>query len=137
MPRVLSLLTLVDLREDDADSRRISVAVTQEAVLDDGRRILLLDGRGWSSELRGAGAGEIPDIWATASEHEIAEQALVVVGPDEPFGGRSQEDMARDHWEVLAETLRAEGASVNGAQLRVLANRVVLSERLRKRMGVS
>src|SRR4051812_21020911 len=109
MPQVLELITLADLREDDADAKRISVSVTLEAALDDGRRILLLDGRGWSSELRGPSAAEFPDIWATASEHEMVEQAGFVVGPDEPFGGQTHADMERSHWDTLAETLRTYG----------------------------
>src|SRR6478752_2138325 len=124
MAQVLELITLADLREDDADAKRISVAVRQEAVLDDGRRILLLDGRGWSSELRGPGA-EIPDIWATESEHEIAEQAGFVVGPDEPFGDRTQADMERSHWDALAETLCGQGIPMDGDRLRALPRRVV------------
>ena len=137
MPQVVELVTLADLDEDNSDARRIAVSVRLEAALDDGRRVLLLDGRGWSAELRGPGAADIADIWATASEREIAEQALVVVGPDEPFDGRSQDDMARDHWGALAATLRAGGVASDGERLRGLPNRVVLSERLRARLGVS
>jgi hypothetical protein len=137
MAQVLELVTLAGLDEEDADARRISVSVMLEAALDDGRRVLLLEGRGWSSELRGPGAGEVDDIWVTASEREIAEQALVVVGPDEPFGGRSQDDMARDHWEALAATLRAHGVSADGELVRGLPSRVVLGEGLRARLGVS
>jgi hypothetical protein len=46
----------------------------------DGRRVLLLDDRGWS-------ASGPPGIWAVTSVEEIVDMARTVVGPDEPFGG--------------------------------------------------
>lgn len=50
---------------------------------------------------------------------------------DEPFGGRSQADMETGHWNALAETLRAHGVVVAGAELRRLPHDVMLSDRLR------
>ena len=134
MAEVLELVTVADLREDDAGRRRISVSVRQEAVLDDGRRVVLVDGRGWASELRGAGAAEVPDIWTTTTEAEIARQARVVVGPDEPFAGRSHEAMAREHWQALAAVVRAHGVAVDGEQLRSLPDRVELGPALLARL---
>ena len=128
MPDVVRIVTLTDIQEHP-DARTISVSARQEAVLDDGGRLLLLDDRGWSSSLRGAGADEL-DIWAGMSEHEIAETTRVVVGPDEPFGGRSQADMETDHWNALAEKLRAQGVAVDGSELMQLPHDVVLSDRL-------
>jgi hypothetical protein len=128
-----SIVTLADLRED-ADPRGISVSARQDAVLEDGRRLLLLDDRGWSSTLGGVGADEA-DIWALTSQHEIAATTRVVVGPDEPFGGRSQADMETDHWNALAEKLRAQGVTIDGSELRRLPHDVVLSARLLARLG--
>ena len=133
MPDVVRIVTLTDIQEHP-DARSISVSARQEAVLDDGGRLLLLDDRGWSSSLRGAGADEL-DIWAGMSEHEIAETTRVVVGPDEPFGGRSQADMETDHWNALAEKLRAQGVAVDGRGLMQLPHDVVLSDRLLARLG--
>ena len=127
-------MTLADVVED-ADARRISVSARHEAVLEDGRRVLLLDGRGWSGTLGGAGADGVADIWALTSEKDVAETARVVVGPDEPFGGRSQEDMETDHWNALAEHLRAQGVVVDAGELRRLPHEVVLSEPLLARLG--
>ena len=56
------------------------MSARHEAVLDDGRRLLLLDDRGWTEALRGAGANEIDDLWALTSERDIVETARVVVG---------------------------------------------------------
>jgi hypothetical protein len=122
---------------EDVDPRRISVSARHEAVLEDGSRMLLLDDRGWTEELRGPGADRIADLWALTPERDIVETARAVVGPDEPFGGRSQEDMEADHWNALAEILRAQGVVVDAGELRRLPHDVVLSERLQARLGQS
>lgn len=120
---------------EGVDPRSISVSARHEAVLDDGRRLLLLDDRGWTEALRGAGANEIDDLWALTSERDIVQTARVVVGPDEPFDGRSQDDMETDHWNALARTLRMHGVVVDASELRQLPHDVVLSDRLRARLG--
>lgn len=133
-PHVVRLETTADIRNDGHD-RRISISARHEAVLDDGRRVLLLDDRGWAEELRGPGAHEISDIWTGASEDDIVKTARDVVGPDEPFGDRSYEDMAAGHWTTLAEKLRAQDVSADPDELRRLPHDVVLSDRLRARLG--
>jgi hypothetical protein len=160
MPRVVRLVTLVDVAEgsdvggisasmprevrgwtdarpgagEDVDPRRISLSARHEAVLEDGRRLLLLDDRGWTEEARGAGTDDIDDLWALTPERDIVETARMVVGPDEPFGGRSQDEMETDHWSALAENLRAHGVVVDAGELRRLPHDVVLSDRLRARL---
>jgi hypothetical protein len=134
MPLVTRLITIADLCES-IDPREMSVSARLEAVLDDGRRVILLDDRGWTSALRGAGVDDETDAWRFASEREISETARVVVGPDEPFGDRTQADMERDHWRRLAETLGAEGVVVGAGELQELPHDVVLGERLHARLG--
>jgi hypothetical protein len=160
MHRVVRLVTVADVRKDvdvgrsqllpldhrgwteaprgaggDVDARSISVSARHEAVLEDGSRLLLLDDRGWTEALRGAGANGIDDLWALTAERDIVDTARVVVGPDEPFGGRSQDDMETAHWNALAETFRAQGVVVDASELRQLPHDVVLSDRLRARLG--
>jgi hypothetical protein len=53
-----------------------------------------------------------------------------VVGPDEPFDGRSQEDMEGDHWAYLAGILRRQGVAAGADELKGLPHDVVLSEQL-------
>jgi hypothetical protein len=163
MPRVVHLVTLVDVAEgsdvggisasmprevrgwtearpgagEDVDPRRISVSARHEALLDDGSRLLLLDDRGWTEEARGAGADDIDDLWALTLERDIAETARMVVGPDEPFRGRSQDEMEANHWNALAENLRGHGVVVDAGALRRLRHDVVLSDRLRARLPQS
>lgn len=133
MPDVVRLETVADLRRAD-DARDMSVSARLEAVLADGRRIVLLDDRGWTESLRGVGADDM-DVWATTSEGQIAETARAVVGPDEAYGGRSQSEMDAGHWATLAETLRAHGVGGSADDLRRLPHDVILSERLRARLG--
>ena len=161
MHRVVRLVTRADVREEghvgdasesvpvdargwieaprgaggDVDPRRISVSARHEAVLEDGSRLLLLDDRGWTEELRGASASAIDDLWALTPERDIVKTARMVVGPDEPFGGRTREDMETDHWNALAENLRAQGVAVDAGELRQLPHEVELSDRLRARLG--
>jgi hypothetical protein len=128
MVPVAHLVTFVDVDEHVADARRISVSARHEAVLVGGRRVLLLDDRGWSE------SGP-PNIWALTSVEDIVGTARMVVGPDEPFGGRSHEDMEADHWAHLVGVLRQQGIVVGALELKRLPHDVVLSERLLARVG--
>jgi hypothetical protein len=144
MAAVTRLVTLVDVRDDVADPRQMSVSALHEAVLEDGRRVLLLDDRGWTSAALTASWGEVPDgesrrdpldTWALTSVEDIEETARVVVGPDEPAEGRSQADAEADHWAYLADVLRQQGVVVDALELKQLPHDVVLSERLLARIG--
>lgn len=115
-------------REPEDESDRMSLTALHHAVLDDGRRITLLDDRGWS-------VSGPPDLWQRTTAHDIADDARMVVGPDEPHGDRTHADMAADHWAGLAEILREHGAIVSGADLSRLPHEVELSQRLRERLG--
>ena len=143
MAAVTRLVTLVDVDEENSDARQMSVSARHEAVLADGRRVLLLDDRGWtSSALRASLAGEGPgdvqreplDSWALTSVDEIEETARIVVGPDEPPDGYSQEEMEASHWASLADELRQQGVVVDALELKRLPHEVVLSERLLARI---
>jgi len=126
---VTRLVTLVELREDVADARQMSIAARHEALLADGRRLLLLGDRGWTSSVHG-----VTDIWSATSVEDIENTARMVVGPDEPFDGRSQADMEADHWAYLADVLRQQGVAIDAAKLKRLPHDVVLGERLLARI---
>ena len=132
MPTVTRLVTLTDV-QPAADGATASVSARLEAELADGRRMVLLDDRGWSTSLRGAGADD-PDPWAYTSAEEIAETARVVVGPDEPYGDRTRADMEEGHWHTLAETLRGQGVAVSASELAQLPHDVVVSDALAARL---
>lgn len=126
MVAVTRLVTFVDV--DLADDRQMSLSARHEAVLGNGRRVLLLGDRGWSS------SGPT-DIWARMSVEDIVTTAHMVVGPDEPFDGRSREDMEADHWAHLTEILRPHGIVTDALEMKRLRHDVVLSERLLARVG--
>ena len=134
MTSAVRLITMADAR-DTGSPMEISVSARLDAVLDDGRVVTLLDGRGWTEGLRGAGANEIADAWSTTDAREIEDTARMVVGPDEPFDERSQADMEADHWNALAATLQGAGVDMTGAELSRLPHEVVLSEGLRARLA--
>ncbi len=124
---VSRLVTTVDLRETEPDPREISVSALHEAELTDGRRVLLLDDRGWS------GSGPA-DLWATTSRRDVVETSRTVVGPDEPRPGETQADARAEHWASLAAELQRAGVTMDAAELERLPHDVVLSERLLARL---
>jgi len=134
---VSRLSTVVELA-DGSDARRLSVSARHEAVLADGRRVVLLDDRGWTEELRVTAGGDAPPlgIWAHETVAEIERTARVVVGPDEPFEGRTQAEMEATHWERLAGVLQQEGIEIRAADLRALPHDVELGDRVLARLGV-
>ena len=109
------------------DPSEMSFAALHLAVLDDGRRLTLLDDRGW-------GVSGPPDLWQETTVEEIAEDARTVVGPDEAYDDHSQTDMAAAHWTSLADTLRQHGVLVNPEELSRLPHDVELTERVRDRL---
>jgi len=125
---VVRLMTFVDADDEVPDARQISVSARHEAVLDDGRRVLLMDDRGWSE------SGP-PNIWVQTSVQDIVDTTRAVVGPDEPFGGRSHQDMEADNWAQLAGVLEGHGIAADARDLKRLPHDVVLSERLLARVG--
>jgi len=128
VPEVTRLITYVDLDEAGSDHRHLAATARHEAVLSDDRRVPLLHDRGW-------GASGPPGIWAHTSVADVEATARTVVGPDEPDEGRTARDMADGHWAHLAEILRRHGVAADGPRLARLPHDVVLSDRLRARLG--
>jgi hypothetical protein len=124
MAAVERLITTAEADDRAPDHPYVSVHARHEAVLTDGRRVLLLDDRGWSSNQR----------WTALTVQDVEETARMVVGPDEPPDGRSREEEEAGHWSHLADVLRAHRVSVGAGELRRLPHDVVLGERLLSRM---
>ena len=149
MGPVVRLLTIVDIADGDdggPDGRRLSLSARHEAVLADRRRVVLLDDRGWSEELRAVQVGDASreegtaveplGIWAYQTAEDIERTARVVVGPDETFEARTHIDMEASHWDSVAETLRQKGIEAEAAELRALPHDVELSDGVLARLGV-
>jgi hypothetical protein len=75
------------------------------------------------------------DIWAVTSIEEIEATARTVVGPDEPYGGQTREEIEDGHWTFLSDVLRQQGVAADALELRRLPHDVKLSERLRARLA--
>ena len=110
------------------DPRVMSLSAVHLAVLADGRRLTLLDDRGWTT------SGP-PDLWRDTSIDEITATARVVVGPDEPFDGHAPAEMAADPWAYLVGVLGQHGVHVDAGELIRVPHDVELSDRLRIRLG--
>jgi hypothetical protein len=124
MNAVERLLTTADV-DDAVPDGHVSVRVRHEAVLTNGRRVLLLADRGWGSTER----------WSAASAEDVEETARVVVGPDEPPEGRTWEEEQTGHWAHLARILAEQGLAIDARDLRCLPHDVVLTERLLALIG--
>ncbi|HEY1521793.1 MAG TPA: hypothetical protein VGF70_02185 [Solirubrobacteraceae bacterium] len=122
MGTVRGWLTFADV--DDRDPRGCSVSARHEAVLFDGRHVVLLDDRGWSSSQTG-------DV--TAIE-EVDRMARIVVGPDEPAAGQTRAEAEANHWATLERKLAIAGIRTEGVDLKALPHEVVLSDRLTRRL---
>lgn len=110
------------------DPCEMSFSTLHQAVLQDGRRVTLLDDRGWA--VHGPA-----DIWQQTSVEEIEADARTVVGPDEPYGSHSRTEMESDHWAYLTGILREQGVLVDSEELSRLPHHVELSERLQARIA--
>lgn len=123
---IRALVTWVDVveRVDASFSARL------DAVLADGRRVVVLDDRGWTTALRSTGGGALPDVWSTMTAEEVRGTARDVVGPDDdgPEGEAS-------YWAFLADILRRQGVDVAADDLRRVPHEVVLSDRVLARLG--
>ncbi|MEZ5099760.1 MAG: hypothetical protein R3C15_08185 [Thermoleophilia bacterium] len=126
--RVARLVTVVELR--GSAPGEASFSARHHAELADGRQLLLLGDRGWT-----VGTSDRSDPLAHECEADLAETARVVVGPDEPWVGRTHEQEAALHWAALAASLSERGVAATAEELRRLAHDVETGPRLRARLA--
>ncbi|TDC98051.1 hypothetical protein E1181_31045 [Saccharopolyspora terrae] len=118
------LVTWVDA-DDRAAGRNVSASAQHELELADGRRVLLLDDRGWSSS----------GGWTSTSVEAVRETARAVVGPDEPADGQSRAEAEAEHWAHLAAAALRQGVSVSPAELAQFPHEVNIGDRLLQRLS--
>lgn len=123
MSGLTRLVTIADA-QGQANQEIMCISARHELELEDGTRVVLLDDRGW-------GGGS----WASESIEQVQKTARDVVGPDEPFGDRTQEDMEALHWNSLLDTARRHGVTTDVSELRQLRHDVILTPRLLARVG--
>jgi hypothetical protein len=122
MSEVERLVTVVDL--DDRNPGGHSARAHLYAALRSGKRIVLLDDRGWS------GSAAIDE----ETLQEVADTARMVVGPDGPGPGETVEQMEACYWQLLVSKLHDGGFDAEAGDLTGLAHDVEISERLRSRL---
>lgn len=88
---------------------------------------MLFDDRGWSSS---AGIAE-------EGLRQIEDTARMVVGPDGPGPGETDEQMEALYWEWMEHKLRAAGISAEAGELKELPHDVEIGERLQHRLVMS
>jgi hypothetical protein len=137
---ITRLVTFVDIHA--ADDSQLSFSARHDVLLADGRRIVLLNDRGWSqSRIYFFGDGEPTtrnegsSPWEGVTREHIEEAARTVVGPDEAYGDYTQSEIDEAHWAYLSGTLGKHGIDVDATDLRGLPHEVELSDRLLARIG--
>jgi hypothetical protein len=104
--------------------------VREFALLSDGREVTLLDDRGWttSAPLGGTADGQEARMPVT----HVVRNVYNVVLPDDA------EETGEEHeWQRFVQRLREVGIAVTPDELRALPYRVILSDRLRSRLGLA
>ena len=131
---VARFITFTDVGGDVGDVGQASVLARHEAVLTDGRRVVIFDHRGWTWSLHSSEGDVGHDPWSSTARQDIEDTARVVVGPDEPFDDHSQDDTDADYWAHVARVLEQHGVSATAHELTNVPHDVVLSERLLARV---
>ncbi|RMI13868.1 hypothetical protein [Cellulomonas triticagri] len=109
------------------DRWQVSISAVLALETADGRRVTLLDDRGWST------SGPV-DMWTWTTPADLADTARTVVGPDEPIHGESYEGMAASHWGALASVAGAQGIAVTPDVLVALPHDVEMAPEIRERL---
>ena len=125
--RVVGLGAICDLRQqrfDDARSQ--SFAVSEFVTLEDGRRVILHEDRGFTIGLRSSGELGSSDIREHETLESMTRDVLNVVLPDD-------DECAEEHpWSWLADLARARGLNVTAEDLRGLPYEVIFTDKVRR-----
>jgi hypothetical protein len=124
---VVGLGALCDLgaqRPDHAPDQ--SFSVSEFVLLEDGRRVILHEDRGFTTGLRSAVTSDPGDLREHLTLEHLTRDVLTVVLPD-------GENAAEDHpYSWLADLARARGLKVSADDLRSLAYEVTFTDRVRR-----
>jgi len=125
MTTATRLVSCAEVNVQSSHPEEVSITVRHELELADGRRVPLLNDRGWASTRS----------WGELTLEYIQRNARKVVGPDEPPQGRSREYMATGHWAYLQRIAEQQGVFIDADELRQLPHDVVLSRELLATIG--
>lgn len=125
--RVVGLGAICDLgaqRRDDA--RDQSFSVSEFVTLEDGRRVVLHEDRGFTVGLRSTGRSHPGDLREHTTLESLTRDVLNIVLPDD-------DERAEDHpWSWLADLARARGLNVSADDLRSLRYEVIFTDEVRR-----
>lgn len=122
---VLRLVTYARLTERTAS--RFSVALEHVARLADGREVPLLRDRGFS------GTTSSPSLISAREQLEL--DARTCVGPDEPVGRQTWEQVDAWHRQFIAERLQQAGVTISAEEVGRLAHDVILDEEFERALA--
>jgi hypothetical protein len=128
--RVVGLGAICDLGPQRSDgSGDQSFSVSEFATLEDGRRVILHDERGFTLGWRSSGESGSGDVREHETLESLTRDVLNVVLPDD-------DECAEDHpWSWLADLARARGLNVTAEDLRALPYEVIFTEKVRRWLG--
>jgi len=122
--RVVSLGALCDLDESAQDDRTQSFKVSEFALLEDGRQVILHSERGFTLGW-GLGLSILGGISTYETEETLARNVLNVVLPD-------PDDGEEHPWSWLAHLAQSRGLDVTAAKLREVPYAVFFTDRVRE-----
>jgi hypothetical protein len=125
--RVVGLGAICDLRPQRSDEARSqSFSVSEFVTLEDGRRVILHEDRGFTIGWRSSGESGSGDIRGHETLESMTRNVLNVVLPDD-------DECAEDHpWSWLADLARARGLNVTAEDLRGLPYEVIFTDKVRR-----
>jgi hypothetical protein len=125
--RVVGLGAICDLspqRSDEARSQ--SFLVSEFVTLEDGRRVILHEDRGFTLGPVTSSKSGLSDIRGHETLEGLTRDVLNVVLPDD-------DEPAEDHpWSWLADLARARGLNVTADDLRLLPYEVIFTDKVRR-----
>jgi hypothetical protein len=124
---VVGLGAICDLRPQRlGEARSQSFSVSEFVTLDDGRRVILHEDRGFTIGLRSSGEPGTRDPRGHESLESMTRNVLNVVLPDD-------DECGEEHpWSWLADLARARGLDVTAEDLRGLPYEVIFTDEVRR-----
>jgi hypothetical protein len=124
--RVVGLGAICDLGPRSDGGGDQSFSVSEFVTLEDGRRVMLHEDRGFTIGWRSSGESGSGDIRGHETLESMTRNALNVLLPDD-------DECAEDHpWSWLADLARARGLNVTAEDLRGLPYEVIFTDKVRR-----
>lgn len=125
--RVVGLGAICDLGpERSADARSQNFSVSEFVTLEDGRRVILHEDRGFTTALRSTGRSDPGDLREHMTLESLTRDVLNVVLPDD-------DEPAEGHpYSWLADLARARGLNVSADELRSLRYEVTFTDKVHR-----